>query len=165
MKQLPEISEATESVSSEEFNRLVRQVRLFGIALDSLNAQVDRDLAEVNPELGLRIQREWMIDEVTPLGAQIVAEFDVTGLAGKTPVVKVKASYRLFIGAGEMLPDAFFTHYMRSADMQVWPYLRELTSSLTARMSAPVMVLPPLLTSSELKSPRRRTSKRKDAAG
>jgi hypothetical protein len=58
-------------------------------------------------------------------------------------VLTIDAAYGMrFSLARETIPEFFSIYANSSADMLVWPYLRELADNLTGRMGWPRLTLP-----------------------
>lgn len=86
--------------------------------------------------------------------SSLANEYIVEGFSGRKNVLRIKATFELILGSDSMLSKEFLMIYSRnSADMQAWPYLRELTQSLTGRMGLPVLVLPLLQDAAQLDIP------------
>ena len=86
--------------------------------------------------------------------SSLMNEYIVEGFYGRKNAVRIKATFELVLGSDSILSKEFLMIYCRnSADMQAWPYLRELTQSLTGRMGLPVLVLPLLKDAAQLDIP------------
>ena len=86
--------------------------------------------------------------------SSLTNEYIIEGFHGRKNAIRIKATFELILASDSILSKEFLMIYSRnSADMQAWPYLRELTQSLTGRMGLPGLVLPLLKDASQLDIP------------
>jgi len=66
-----------------------------------------------------------------------------TAPARKTPIIEISATFDLTYTSKTPLTDELFQVFSEiNLPVNVWPYLRELTGSMTSRMDLPPFVLP-----------------------
>ena len=147
MNLLDEYKEATGRVEPGEYARYLQSVTLLGLVLDSVSAEANRQCLQEGNDLKLKINRDFRLVHEDALRPIILLDYVILGMVGRKQAIRIKATYRIQLGSPEALPADFLVIYGRSsADMQVWPFLRELAFSLTNRMAITQMTLP-LLTS------------------
>lgn len=143
MNLLPEFQQATDKLTPAEYQRYLQGIELTDITLEGLETSVNRLAVESSETFQLRLERKLRIDVQPDRQPALLVEYLVRGMARQKVAVKVRATYRLQIETERPLPVEFFAIYGKlSADMQVWPYFRELVSAVTSRMGVPRLTLP-----------------------
>jgi len=149
--QLVDFESARSKLSPEDYRKSLDQVTLLGITLERLDAVADREAIVPGNSIRLQIFREFSAISAEPQSAGLVLAYTITGTVQKKRVVQIKATYRLDLASIAELSPEFISIYARfSADINVWPYLRELADSLTRRMNVPGLTLPLLKSPSVL---------------
>lgn len=152
---LPDIHTATQNLSAEEYKTYLQQVDLADLTLEALDTSVNRDNVEDANSFALRIERDFRLEDQNTKFPSLLVDYMIRGVNRSKPVIRMKVTYRLNFTTESELPVDFFVIYGNySADMQVWPFLRELASSLTMRMAVPKLVLPLLTDPSILQRPK-----------
>lgn len=144
---LPSFTQAKKQVTGEEYRRYLQELRLVDITLEEIRCSGDRSIISPDmPSLSVEIQRTFKCQGTETLRPALLLEYVIQGDQGETKIIQLRATYRIHFEVSTPLPSEFFTIYSNvSADMQTWPFLRELASSITGRMGVPRLVLPLLL--------------------
>jgi hypothetical protein len=133
---------AKEKMTGTEYGELLRQTSLTAIILERLEAVADRKAITADQSIQLRIRRD--LSAAAGDGSPgVCLRYFVWGNAGRRRVVTIRATYRVALNSEVPLTPEFLSIYAHSsADLNVWPYLRELANSLTRRMDLPALTLP-----------------------
>jgi hypothetical protein len=122
---------------------LLASVDLDDVTLESLDVRLDRSAYLKSDKLTLSIDRKVSFDDTDPTSPELFFEFDIVGIAGRKHIVTVRPTYRLALRSSKPLPESFIAVYASvSADIQVWPFARELASSMTSKMGISRLILP-----------------------
>jgi len=134
---------------SASYENFLRSVRLVAIGLrDCRCSLVRRDYVLVlkERESGLtRINAEYKLTDVGPTNFDACGSFslDIEHRRSKKQVLSVNCSFETHFHAdfapGSELPQRFVDSELR---LILWPYFRELTSTLTAKMAIRPVVVP-----------------------
>jgi preprotein translocase subunit SecB len=155
---LPDFEDAAKALPPNDYRDLLQQTNLQAVTLESLAATLNRTVAESAEAFQVEITRDLEVASTGSEMAEMVLEYTVKASAAGKQALRLKVAYRLVLLVPEGAPLAFYTIYgSRSADMQVWPFLRELTHSLTGRMEISRLTLPLLRNSHRLPTSKRKT--------
>jgi hypothetical protein len=144
MQKLPDFEEAKTRLAPKEYRQHLEAVDLSALLLDAVSASAARPDVLDTGRMSFTVQTEFprIENEETP-NPELIVDCVAQVLAGRRQAFRIKATYRLQFTAPSDLPVDFFSIYARvSANMQVWPFLRELIFSTTCRMGLPPFVLP-----------------------
>ncbi|HEY3282260.1 MAG TPA: hypothetical protein VGN26_08315 [Armatimonadota bacterium] len=167
MTALPDANEAMNRLSPEDYRQILQETHLDLIALDALDARVDRRAwLQGEGQVEADLKREWSVVRDRPDAAALVATWVLrASIAGKVGA-RVKATYRLALSSRSPveLSDDFLAIYASlSGDRQIWPYLRELTSSVGSKLGVPAPTLPMLVDHQEIGGGAPRSASKKAA--
>ncbi len=147
--EIPDFDDAASRLSPERYHEYLASLDLTGVILEEVSTSVNRQLVKEVNAFDFRLNREMRLAPGEATRPELLLYYDIQGIYKAKYVIRIKATYRLTFISSEELPLDFFAIYGGgSADIQVWPYLRELASSLTVRMGVPQLLLP-LLTDAQ----------------
>lgn len=138
------------TLSPEAYADQLQKIELRSVLLESLESRVNW---AAMPDPGAGIPYTFGIEpEVMPYvpdnrAQPVGCDFTLTSKKGPSIFVQIKARYRLEFGSPESFTPGFF-HIFGASSIPgiVWPYLRELSANVVARMGLPPLVLPALVT-------------------
>ena len=134
---------AAKSLTPDEYAHRLRDVELTGLTLENLTADSDKDAIAPGGSIRLRIRRDVSATANESGVTGLLLLYTVTGAVGRKRAVHIRAQYRIHLRSSSELTAEFLAIYARSsADLNVWPFLRELVHSLTSRMDVPILTLP-----------------------
>ena len=147
-----EVESAMQRLVPDDYLTELKRSELNGIKLTSLDVRGPSSVFNIGDgQMRLKITRVAYMGANESSYSALANEYIVEGFYGRKNVLRIKATFELILGSDSILSKEFLLIYSRnSADMQAWPYLRELTQSLTARMALPVLVLPLLKDAAQL---------------
>ncbi len=147
---LPEVDELTEKPSPIEYMELLKTVQVADITVEAVNVALNRSVLNEQVEFELVFGRDLRLRR--EVETELLLDYVIQAKSGGAEVVQVSVTYRLKLTSSDELTFGFLVIYGRtSADMQVWPFLRELANSVTARMGIPRLILPLLVDPKSLK--------------
>lgn len=132
----------------EDYRRLVKLINLE--ALELLDLQHHREI-HLSPPLIVSHELQFRLAEVSPQAIVGMADFTLRGRPqeGDSDQLSIRMTWRLVYRLEEKedfqpteeLADEFFN---RNVPINLWPYIRETVSGLTAKMGLQPLVLPTL---------------------
>lgn len=158
--EIPDFDDAASRLSPEAYHAYLASLDLTSIILEEVSTSVNRQLVKDVSAFDFRLNREMRLAPSEATRPELLLYYDIQGLYKTKYVIRIKATYRLTFTSSEELPLDFFAIYGGgSADIQVWPYLREFASSLTSRMGVPQLLLPLLTDVRSLQQPKQKSKK------
>ncbi|MCX6379314.1 MAG: hypothetical protein NT023_07520 [Armatimonadetes bacterium] len=154
---LPSFASARKALSTEQYRQYLQGLRLVDITLEDMACHANPEAISSQPAgFSVTVSRSFKCQEIESSQPALLLQYTVQGYQEEAKVLEIKATYRLHLEADAVMPVEFFSIYCNvSADMQVWPFLREMANSITGRMGVPRLALPLLLDPQSLNKPRR----------
>jgi hypothetical protein len=145
MEVVLDFEKAKASLSPHDYREILSTVRLADLSLEELHTSINRGVLCGGTELGLQVRREFGQDLTDSKEPLLFVKYRVRGMVRRTTAVEIRATYRLHLKAEAEPPPEFVAVYAHvSADVQTWPFLRQIAEDLTSQMGAPRLVLPML---------------------
>lgn len=139
-KQNRQCEEFHPAISHEEYNRILSEIELRDMRLERLETWQDVDTP---PGAGLRVQIESEEEKLGGEGLSVSVTYRLKALRGRRQAIRIWVTYRLDFTATEAVTDDFFEVFRRtSLPGIVWPFVREVTQTISARMGLPPLTLP-----------------------
>jgi preprotein translocase subunit SecB len=128
-------------ISPEEYQKILRGIDFNSISLAALEYHCD--VTRTAPEAQLSLAKSALIKNQADGLATVSFNFNLKGNLEDTEVLVIEGEYvLLFSFKDEMTAEFFEVFENTTLGNLVWPYLRELFSSLTIRSNYPSLYLP-----------------------
>lgn len=126
-----------------EYRKLLQQVELQSIVLDSCSVKTNRDRLAGNMKLDIRNKMEYAIEE--ELSAIVNAKYDLTATKStkKDFALKLGCIYRVTLTSEKPIIGEFMDIFINvNIHTNTWPYFREFVQSTLQRIGYPPFTLP-----------------------
>ena len=126
-----------------EYRKLLQQVELQSIVLDSCSVKTNRDRLAGNMKLDIRNKMEYAIEE--ELSAIVTAKYDLTATKStkKDFALKLGCIYRVTLTSEKPIIGEFMDIFINvNIHTNTWPYFREFVQSTLQRIGYPPFTLP-----------------------
>lgn len=154
MYALPDFDSAKNNVKPQDYNRFLQSLELSDLTLETVTSELDRSVSVDVEELQFDVERDLRLRREDVNHPDLLLDYNVKTMAKGQEVVKIAVTFCLHFETKEELPTDFFAIYgSLSADMQAWPFLRELVNSLTSLMGIPRLFLPMLTSPLNIRRP------------
>ena len=133
-------------ISPEKYRDILSGLELENISLREVRARLDREALEGPLVVRSDAKAEYSRDgeQVTVLNTYTVS---ANARNRKDPAVHIEATYELLFTSKRSFTVGFFNVYKKlNLHLHLWPFMRELVNSITARMGVSAMTLPLLKT-------------------
>jgi hypothetical protein len=152
-EELPDFESAVGAMSPDAYKYCLENTQLTNITLERLETSLVRSVLEGSHTLEVEIERSLSYRQPEASTHELWMDYLLQTRVQNQEAFALSGVYRLQFSAHSPLPKAFFTIYGKiSGDKQVWPFLRELTASVTERMGVSRLVLPLLMDESQIKT-------------
>jgi preprotein translocase subunit SecB len=131
-------------ISPENYNRIIKSLNLTKIYYTEIHASCEDK--ELDPHLNLSItEKSSFIQKDKTL--EIIYSHNLLGTSknNEKPSITIKAKYKIVysINSDAQITKDFMDVFSNlTLGMTVWPYFRELVSSMLSRMNLPPLTLP-----------------------
>ncbi len=138
------LGDASNAVTPDQFEAILKEISLRGVFLEDLQVNLRRDvLSDTGPITLEHSLGEWDVILTDPALPELEVQLAVIGKVGRRSCFKLAAVYRLRYESHVPVSEAFMVILANtSAVVQIWPFFRELVSSVTSRMELPHLTLP-----------------------
>lgn len=132
------------------YETFLRSVKLYVLALDEVQAKLDREKYWEHSKISDSVTREigatYVSAEVEEDHFNVEAKFELTisAKADKSVMLEIKCHYsaHFHVIEGRNSKEAAERFAKSEAKIIVWPYFRSLVSDITARMHIPPITIP-----------------------
>ncbi|MGB4593916.1 MAG: hypothetical protein WBI63_09110 [Coriobacteriia bacterium] len=125
------------------YNAFISDVELRTIALESCRAEFVRDaFAEGGGTIAVRVDTTFEPATDEELVALVRVQTRAKSSETHRMCTKVDCVYRLVYWSAVPATPEILCVFAKNVEMNVWPYARELTHSLTGKMPGPTLTLP-----------------------
>ncbi len=131
-----------EKISPEEYRRILKGIELQNILLSEIKASVKHEFFSESMKINIKDDSEYEFNEDRFI---VTNKYILTSKSNKQKknALKIEATFRIIFESEYEINDDFFEIYKEiSLPLNIWPYFRELVSSITARMNIPPLTLP-----------------------
>ena len=143
MTQLPTFDDAAAAITADDYKAMLQTVELTAVTLESVKASVAAESGDRTSALELRVRSALAGAGIEGCEPAVLLTHTIKGLSGKVTVISLTITHRIALRAPKGVTPEFLAIYGQvSGTVQVWPYLRELGSSITSRMGVAPLCLP-----------------------
>jgi preprotein translocase subunit SecB len=137
-------NESKAQMDPAEYRKLLKQVELKSIVLDSCSVKTNRDKIAGNMKLDIRNKVDHLLEDENT-SAIITIEYDVTATktTKKDFALKMSCVYRVMLKSESPITEGFMEIFLNvNIHMNTWPYFREFVQSMLNRIGYPPLTLP-----------------------
>lgn len=134
---------AKPKISPDEYRKILKQVDLQSIEMDTCSMKARREKLGSNMRLDVRHKKSYQIEDDNRAVVFSDYELVATKTTKKEFAVKIGATYRLVLISKVPISEEFTDIYTQfNLQMNTWPYFREFVQSMIQKAGLPPLTLP-----------------------
>jgi hypothetical protein len=129
-------------VTPEEYRDFLKDVKLIGIYLKNVKANITREpiLADNCLPVSVKDTASYAVNDE---GFSVEHSFTLSSEKDRKKILKIECTFVLTFKAKKKINDDLFGVYENiSLPLNTWPFVRELAFSISSRMNIPPLTLP-----------------------
>ncbi|MDI3312679.1 MAG: protein-export chaperone SecB [Thermoanaerobacterium sp.] len=128
----------------DKYKEFIKNVELLSIYLSELDCKRSNDNTKFQKGININFNYSFEVEEIEEKGFNSKAIFKIIGITENVNVLEIYAEFRALYGlkaALEIDKELIEKFVKVNLPLNIWPYARELISSMTIRMGLPPLIL------------------------